>query len=104
DSTSAKTGRRPVAASPYIESEGNESTQRFAPPVYQESAIPCTQAGATTNVPLGASIQSYINAAGFSGDKLLLAAGTYTEQISINKCVFIEGHADGTTIKAPGTL
>lgn len=105
DAASARKAERPAPANPYIEESDAETKARYAPQTYPDSAVPCTQSGVTTPVPLGASIQTYINAAGFNGDKLVLAAGTYTEQISINKCIFIEGAGIGqTTIKAPSAM
>ncbi len=71
-----------------------------------DSALPCTTTGVTINVPLGGSIQTAINAANpLGGDTIGLAAGTYTEQIVVNKCVQIVGAGTGVTfIQSPATL
>lgn len=51
------------------------------------------------------TIQDAINASSLlQKDTIDIYPGTYTEQIIVNKCVLIKGHAAGVTIKAPTSL
>lgn len=71
------------------------------------AALPCTPTGTELDVPgTYATIQLAINAAEpAGGDKIVVAAGNYTEQLSINKCVTIEGAGVGATnILSPAAL
>lgn len=81
--------------------------QRQAQEPIPAAALPCTPTGVTLAVPgTYATIQLAINAANpTGGDKIVVAAGNYTEQLSINKCVTIEGAGVGTTnILSPPAL
>ena len=90
---------QPALNEPYTGGRQSEEPQT-------QSASPCSPTGVTINVPLGGSIQTAIgNANPSGGDTIQLAAGTYTEQISVNKCVTIVGAGVGTTtILSPATL
>ncbi|HZY83519.1 MAG TPA: right-handed parallel beta-helix repeat-containing protein [Gemmataceae bacterium] len=50
------------------------------------------------------SIQAAVNAAANSGDTVQVDPGTYTEQVTINKSLTVEGNGAGAVIQAPGTL
>jgi len=60
---------------------------------------PPAPTGATINVPLGGNIQTAINAAA-PGDRILLAAGTYTVPgaLTINKALTLQGAGQAATI------
>jgi parallel beta-helix repeat protein len=50
------------------------------------------------------SVQAAVNAAANSGDTIQVDPGTYTEQVTINKSLTMEGNGAGAIIRAPGTL
>lgn len=60
---------------------------------------PPAPSGATINVPLGGDIQTAINAAA-PGDRILLAAGTYTvpAALTINKALTLQGAGQAATV------
>jgi parallel beta-helix repeat protein len=52
-----------------------------------------------------ASVQQAVNAANQAGgDTILIDPGTYTEQVTINKSLSIQGNPTGAIIQAPATL
>ncbi len=101
--------RRLPSASPALESDVDPTRYVSEPPTVA-LASSCSSTGVTINIspaPFPATpIQTAINNANpAGGDKIKLAAGTYTEQIVVNKCVTIEGSGQGTTfIKSPDPL
>ncbi|MBX3283701.1 MAG: right-handed parallel beta-helix repeat-containing protein [Acidobacteria bacterium] len=75
------------------------------PPV--ANAAPCSPTGVVLDVPgTYPTIQAAVNAANSSGgDTIAVAAGTFTEQLSVDKCVSIIGAGLGSTIiRSPATL
>jgi parallel beta-helix repeat protein len=50
------------------------------------------------------TIQAAVNAAAASGDTILVHPGTYTEQVTINKSLTVQGTAANAIIQAPTTL
>lgn len=96
-------------ASPAVESEGEASNgQRIPDTEIAASALPCSPSGNPVILVPGTypTIQQAIdNADPLGGDTIQVAAGTYTQQLVINKCVFIVGAGQGsTTIKSPAVL
>lgn len=98
--------------SPYIEPEIELANLKDLPePETMASALPCSlSANPIINVPSGPNsyptIQQAINAADpAGGDRIQVAAGTYTQQLVIDKCVFITGAGQNTTIiQSPAVL
>lgn len=106
DDSNQENRQRPV--NPYFadESEKNGSSNLQELPS-TSLASPCPLTGATLNVPgTYSTIQAAINNANpLGGDKIIVAAGIYTEQIVVNKCLSITGAGEGVTvIQAPATL
>lgn len=98
--------RRPQP-SPVIETDGNTDLEGFANLPQAPSASPCVPTGVTLNVPSGfATIQLAIdNANPSGGDTIQVAAGMFTEQLVVNKCVTITGAGQAATIiQSPTTL
>jgi hypothetical protein len=64
-----------------------------------DPVVPPAPTGATINVPLGGDIQTAINAAA-PGDRILLAAGTYTvpSALTIAKVLTLQGAGQAATI------
>ncbi len=99
--------RRP--ASPDIEpKDENLKDWEIPEPLSSASAIPCAPSGNPTILVPGTypTIQQAIdNADPAGGDTIQVAAGTYTEQLVINKCVTIKGASQATTIiQSPAVL
>ena len=102
--TGTKGGRRFIESKPNPDNPGK--------PEYDAgmNAASCAANGVTRNVPSQyATIQEAINASSFSNrDTIQIAAGTYSEQIIVNKCVNIVGSgqtgANATIIQAPAML
>jgi hypothetical protein len=69
-------------------------------------AVNCAPSGMVISVPAGGSIQAAINSASpVGGDRIVVAAGTFVEQLTINKCITIEGAGVADTIiQSPPTL
>ncbi len=90
----------PVDDGPYL---GERQSAEPTP----AAALPCSSSGVILNVPgTYPNIQTAINAASpLGGDTIAVAAGTYIEQLSINKCLTIQGAGVGQTIiQSPATL
>lgn len=104
-------GDKPKAirpASPYIPGEEPQTKHQIADISGTEMLAPACSQNANPPIPVvsGGSIQAAINAADPAGGSTIsVAAGTYSEQLTINKCVFIVGSGVGQTIiKSPPTL
>ncbi len=97
--------QRPASPSNENDKETADLIKIDDPPTTSE-ALSCSFTGSTINVSAGGSIQAAINSANpLGGDKIIVAAGTYTEQIVVNKCVKITGAGEGLTIiESPATL
>jgi hypothetical protein len=106
--TDEGTSARPRPTAAPIEEDSDDSQERVSTQnTFAPDAPACAPSGVVINVPgTHSTIQAAINAASpVGGDKIKIAAGTYTEQITINKCLTIEGSGQATTIiKSPAAL
>jgi len=96
-------------ASPDIEpKDENLKDWEIPEPLSSASALPCAPSGNPTILVPGTypTIQLAIdNADPAGGDTIQVSAGTYTEQLVVNKCVTINGAGQGLTfIQSPAVL